>query len=126
MRRPMLLTTIAVLGVAAPARASERSRREARACICRVSKEAHCGRRDRRALVWIAGRESTWNQWARNGSCLGMFQLGPDVRHWARRRWEGWRWFRAADSTRAAIHYCRVRYGSPAAAKEWWLEHGYF
>ena len=128
-------TIVALIGVAwiagffiltGPARATDASRRQVRACICRVARKEHCGRRDRRALVWIAGRESTWNPWARNGSCLGVFQLAHVARRWARHEWPGWHWFDAADSTRAAIHYCRVRYGSPAAAKAFWMEHGYF
>jgi hypothetical protein len=64
-------------------------------------------------LVKLAYRESSWRNWATNGSCWGLFQLSSGMKTW--------KWYVPNWNTDRAIHYIIGRYGTPSRA----LAHSY-
>lgn len=115
MRR-LTLTTLLLLALATPAYGctyeawcgKSHSARYNRAVIRRVAARRHYTRSQTDALVWLAGKESTWRNTATNGPCLGLFQHHTHVpkRTWASPVWQTYR----------TIRYVEARYGGIAGA----------
>lgn len=88
--------------------------------IKQEARRAHLNAANTSALMWLGRRESTYKATASNGGrCLGVFQLSRSMIH-------GHQWFNPRWNTRRAIRYMRGRYGSPAAAKSFWLNHSWY
>lgn len=85
--------------------------------LIRSVAESHgLSRADSSALVEIARAESTFRPSARNGKCLGLFQLKTTDARWRDPAW----------NTAAAILYMKHRYGSPTAALTFRRAHGWY
>jgi hypothetical protein len=63
---------------------------------------------DTKRLLWLARKESTYRNWATNGSCKGLFQL---MTKQPKSKWANPKW-----NTNRAITYIFDRYGSVANA----------
>lgn len=69
-------------------------------------------------LVRLAYRESTWRNWATNGSCWGLFQLSNSMKRW--------QWYNPNWNTDRAIHYIIGRYGTPSKALQHSYDYGWY
>lgn len=73
-------------------------------------------------LVWLAYKESSWQNWQVTGSgslaCKGLFQHQTRVE---KRRWANPYW-----STKRAIVYAHERYGSVEGAIRFWRAHHWY
>ncbi|TLM97562.1 MAG: hypothetical protein FDZ75_04245 [Actinobacteria bacterium] len=106
----LVLSAAMLLGVAAPAYAASKPSASI-AVIKKVAKAHKLGAADTAALLKLAKRESNYNPYARNGSCLGLFQLKTKSKQWSH----------ASVNTALAIKYIKHRYGTPRKA----LAHSY-
>lgn len=117
MRKSTLIITLAILlAVLAPMSANaypihptRPTQRAHKRTIISELKRQHVKRANRRMIVEIGWRESGWDRLARNGSCLGAFQLKTQAPY---SKWSNLRW-----NTRAALRYIKRRYGTVAKAK---------
>lgn len=72
---------------------------------------------DASAKAWIAARESGGSYTARNGQCIGKYQLSASYLNGD---------YSAANQERVADQYVASRYGSWTAAQSFWQSHGWY
>ncbi len=110
MRRICIALTVALLVPTTALGWTHREHRVRRTIALTLQHEG-VSRPNRLAALKLAYRESTYRPWARNHSCLGLFQLKTHSSRWADPVW----------NTRRANRYVVKRYGTWQSA----LTHSY-